>query len=125
GTVTLGLDGAPAQPAAILTGDFLVATTRSIQGSDCDRVPALVALQRPDGAPDATFGAGGFALHGPGGPPAAFAGDGSCRIAGPARVPGIHLRVTMPDGTAGRLIEPALPIGGPEVRSIQWLADGS
>ena len=127
GTITLGLDGAPAQPAAIVAGNFsvVVAATRSIRGSDCDRVPALVTLQRSDGAPDVTFGAGGFALHGSVGAPAAFAADGSCLFAGPARVPGVHLRVTTPDGAEGRLIEPTLPVGGPEVTSMRWLADGS
>ena len=127
GRVTLGLDGAPATPAAIAATDFsiVVAATRSIRGSDCDRVPVLAALQRSDGAPDASFGAGGFALHGSIGAPAAFAADGSCLLAGPARVPGVRIRATSPDGGEGRLVEPALGVNGAAVRSMRWLPDGS
>jgi len=127
GVATLRFDSAPATPAAIMHDDagVAVAVTRSIRGSDCDRVPALVALAPADGRPDETFGAGGFALHGSVGLPAAFAADGSCLFSARAGGDTVRLLRTAADGGAAGTIEPQLGVGAAEVRSMRRLVDGS
>ena len=127
GVATLRLDGAPATPAALTGDDFRlsIAVTRAIGGSDCDRVPALVTLQKLDGTPDETFGAGGFALHGSVGRPAAFAADGSCLFSAPARSDRVRIQLIDADGGAVRTSEPPLGLIGGELSSMRRLADGS
>jgi uncharacterized delta-60 repeat protein len=126
GMVTLRLDGAAAEPAAIVAGTYSVAiaTTRELRGTDCDVVPVVVALQPADGTPDPAFGAGGFALHGSVGLPAAFAPDGSCIFAGPPLTWSTTVHVTGPDGEARRTIEPSLGVTFPGITSMRWLDDG-
>jgi uncharacterized delta-60 repeat protein len=126
GTVTLGLDGAAAAPAAIVAGNYSVAiaATRELRGTDCDRVPVVVVLQPADGAPDPAFGAGGFAMHGSVGLPAALAPDGSCIFAGPPGIWTTTVHVTGPDGEARRTIELSLGVTFPGITSMRWLDDG-
>ena len=50
-------------PTATAGAELMLATTRQVQGWDCDRIPALTALDSTSGRPAISFGAGGFALH--------------------------------------------------------------
>ena len=80
GISTVASDGAPATPSAlsVTDGRITLAATRQVEGWDCDRLPELVVLDAATGRPDATFGAGGFALHSAVGRLAAIGPDGSC-----------------------------------------------
>ena len=106
GTVMLHCDEAPITPAGIAVSgsQMFVGGTRQIRGADCDRIPVVVALSLPTGAPNVTYGGGGFALLGSVRNPALVAPDGSAVFAERSTATTVPaLRFTTPSGAQGPL----------------------
>ena len=139
GLATLASDGAPATPSAlrVYDGRLTLALTRQVEGWDCDRLPSVAVFDAATGSPDATFGAGGFALHSAVGTLAAICPDGSSyyieRRADYAPMSGMRSQVetmTLRRADAEGRYERAIPLTppgvvNPSVSSLYALEDGS